>query len=282
MVDTRQPYEQIYLKPLSGALGAQLGGVDLSRPLKDAVVKEIQRAFLEYLVILFRNQTLSPQQLLDVAGCFGEPMAYPQLEGLEGYPLVTQVKKLEHEEINFGGSWHSDTSYLECQTMASMLYAVEVPPLGGDTLFANQYIAYETLTPGLQRTLARLRGINTSTNTVSAATRVHRMEEMGTELVVLVGEHPVARTHPETGRIALYVNHGHTSRFKDWTEEESAPLLRYLFAHQIKPEFTCRLCWQPGTLALWDNRCTQHYPMNDYHGSTRIMNRVTLTGDRPR
>ena len=278
---TPQTYRHIEVHPLSTALGAEIAGVDLSLPLTDDVVDEIRRAFLAYLVIFFRSQQLAPQNLLDVAARFGEPMAYPQLEGLPGYPLVTLVKKLEREETNFGGAWHSDTSYLECPPKASLLYAVEIPPIGGDTLFANQYMAYETLSPGLQETLAPLVGVNTSTNPVSAVTRVDRMKEVAAELKVLAGEHPAARTHPETGRVALYINHGHTSHFKGWTEQESMPLLRYLFDHQIKSEFTCRLRWQAGTLAVWDNRCTQHYPMNDYHGHRRIMHRVTLAGERP-
>jgi taurine dioxygenase len=276
-----QAFRHIEVHPLSTALGAEIEGVDLSRPLTDDVVAEIRRAFLAYLVIFFRRQELAPQNLLDVAARFGEPMAYPQLEGLPGFPLVTLVKKLEQEEINFGGAWHSDTSYLECPPKASMLYAVEIPQIGGDTLFANQYMAYETLSAGLKETLAPLVGVNTSTNPVSAVTRVDRMKEVAAELKVLVGEHPVARTHPETGRVALYINHGHTSHFKGWTEQESMPLLRSLFDHQIKSEFTCRLRWQPGTLAVWDNRCTQHYPMNDYHGHRRVMHRVTLAGERP-
>ena len=278
----QRSYRHIEVHPLGTVLGAEIDGVDLSRPLADEVIGEIGLAFLEHLVIFFRRQDLAPQNLLDVATRIGEPMAYPQLEGLPGYPLVTQVKKLEQEEINFGGSWHSDTSYLECPPKASMLYAVEIPPLGGDTLFANQYMAYEDLSPGLKETLADLVGVNTSMNAVSAVTRVDRMKEAAAELKVLVGEHPVARTHPETGRVALYVNHGHTSHFRGWTEHESMPLLRYLFGHQIKQKFTCRFRWQRGTLAIWDNRCTQHYPMNDYHGHRRVMHRVTLAGDRPR
>ena len=275
-------YNHIEVRPLGAALVAEVEGVDLSQPLTDEVASEIRRAFLEHLVIIFRAQKLRPQDLLDVATVFGEPMEYPQLEGLPGYPQVTEVMKLEHEEINFGGAWHSDTSYLDCPPMASMLYAVEIPPLGGDTLFSNQYMAYETLSPGLRETIDTLTGVNTSTNAVSAVTRIDRMKEAGAELKVLVGEHPVARTHPETGRVALYVNHGHTTHFKDWTEQESMPLLRHLFAHQVKAEFTCRLRWQQGTLALWDNRCTQHYPLNDYHGHRRVMHRVALAGDKPR
>ena len=166
--------------------------------------------------------------------------------------------------------------------MASLLYAVEIPPRGGDTLFANQYLAWEALSARFRQLLAGLTGINTSAKAEVSKTREDRLREAGAELKVLVGEHPVARTHPETGRKALFVNTGHTLQFKGMTEEESAPLLGYLFQHQVRPEFTCRFRWEPGSLAFWDNRCTQHNPVNDYHGYRRVMHRVTLKGDIPR
>jgi taurine dioxygenase len=208
-------------------------------------------------------------------------MAYPQLRGLPECPLITPVVKLEHERVNFGGIWHSDTAYLERPPLGSMLYALEIPPYGGDTLFANQYLAYESLSDGLKQTLAGLVGINSSTKADASRTREDRLREAGAELKLLVGEHPVVRTHPETGRKALYVNVGHTTGFRGWTEGESRPLLEHLFAHQVQPEFTCRFRWQPGSLAFWDNRCAQHNPVNDYHGFRRVMHRVTLAGDRP-
>jgi len=208
-------------------------------------------------------------------------MAYPQLKGLPECPLVTPVVKLEHERVNFGGIWHSDTSYLEHPPMASMLHALEIPPYGGDTIFANQYLAYETLSAGLKRALEGVIGINSSLKADASKTREDALRAAGVENKTLIGEHPVVRTHPETGRKALYVNVGHTTHFRDWAEEESRGLLDYLFRHQVKPELTCRFVWHPGSLAFWDNRCTQHFPVNDYHGFTRVMHRVTLTGDRP-
>jgi len=272
----------IEVRPIAGALGAEISGVDLSRPLGDPTVAAIRKAFLEHLVIFFRGQRLTPQQQLAFAKRLGEPMEYPQLKGLPECPLITPVVKLEHERVNFGGVWHSDTAYLERPPMASMLYAIEVPPRGGDTLFANQYLAYETLSEGLRETLKSLVGVNTSTKAQASRTREDRLKEAGAELKVLVGEHPVVRRHPETGRQALYVNYGHTERFKGWSEAESRPLLEYLFAHQVQPELTCRFRWEKGSIALWDNRCTQHNPVNDYHGYRRVMHRVTLAGDIPR
>ena len=283
MDDTaRRHYRHIEVRPVAGALGAVVRGVDIARPLEDEVIAEVRQAFLDHLVVFIRDQKLTPQAQLAFAQRFGQPMEYPQLKGLPECPLVTPVVKLEHERVNFGGVWHSDTSYLARPPMASMLYAVETPPRGGDTLFANQYLAYETLSEGLQQTLAGLVGVNSSAKADVSKTREDRLRDAGAELKVLIGEHPVVRTHPETGRKALYLNFGHTARFRGWTEQESAPLLDYLFTHQVKPEFTCRFQWEPGSLAFWDNRCAQHYPVNDYHGFRRVMHRVTLEGDPPR
>lgn len=147
-------HRRISVQPVAGALGAEIHGVDLARPLAPGAVAEIRRALLEHLVIFFRGQKLDPLGQLAFARCFGEPIEYPQLKGLPECPLVTPVVKLEHEKHNFGGVWHSDTAYLERPPMGSMLYAVEIPPVGGDTLFANQYLAYESLSEGLKRTLA--------------------------------------------------------------------------------------------------------------------------------
>jgi len=255
--------------------------VDISRPLEDSVVAEIRRAFLDYLVLFFHGQKLTPQTQLAFARRLGEPMEYPQLKGLPECPLITPVVKLEHERVNFGGIWHADTTYLERPPMASMLYAIEIPPYGGDTLFANQYLAYETLSDGYRKLLDGLIGVNSSLKADASRTREDRLRAAGLESKVLVGEHPVVRKHPETGRKALFVNIGHTTHFKGLSEDESRPLLEYLFQHQVRPEFTCRFRWQPGSLAFWDNRCAQHNPVNDYHGFRRIMHRVTLAGERP-
>jgi taurine dioxygenase len=223
-----------------------------------------------------------------VAKRFGEVIEYPFVKGLEGFPEIIQIAKLEHEKVNFGGIWHSDTSYLETPPLATMLIARETPPIGGDTMFANQYLAYETLSDGMKKLLDGLIGINTSAKADTTRTREDRdrgrIRDSGKAEAQkdYVGEHPVVRTHPETGRKALYVNIAHTLRFKDMTEAESAPILNYLFQHQVKPEFTCRFRWEPGSIALWDNRCAQHNPVNDYHGYRRVMHRITLKGDRPR
>lgn len=272
------------INPVAGPIGAEVSGVDLSRELSSETIAEIRRAWLEHVVIFFRDQHLTSGQYLAFAGRFGEPMEYPFVKGIEGFPVITPVVKLEHERVNFGGIWHTDTSYLDEPPMATFLLAREVPPRGGDTLFANQYLAYETLTEGLRRTLDGLTGISSSARADVSRTREDRVADRPTDKSqrTFVAEHPVVRTHPETGRKALYVSIAHTVCFKGWSEAESAGLLAYLHQHQCKAELTCRFQWQPGSLALWDNRAAMHFPVNDYHGHRRVMHRITLKGDRPR
>lgn len=269
--------------PLVGALGAEIGGVDISQPLSDQVVAAIRAALLEHLVVFFRGQTLSPATLVEFGQRFGTLGRYPFVQGLPGHPDVIEVKKLEHERTNFGGVWHSDTTYLAQPPMGSVLYALEVPPRGGDTMFANMYMAYERLSPRMQELLCGLRGVSSSAKADVSRTREDRIASSPGQDAGKVFEaiHPAVRTHPETGRKALYVNTAHTARFEGMTERESAPLLDFLFRHQVDPEFTCRFRWEVGSLAFWDNRCTLHNPINDYHGYRRRMLRITLAGDTP-
>jgi taurine dioxygenase len=274
----------IEIRPLAGSIGAELHGVDLAQDLPDATIATLRRALLDHLVIFFREQDLPPARFLALARRFGTPVEYPFVKGIDGYPEIIAVAKNPNETINFGGVWHSDTTYLQEPPMATLLAAREVPEAGGDTIFANQYRAYETLSPGLQHILAGLAGVSSSAKADASRTREDRIRSDGTAEArkLLVAEHPAVRTHPETGRKALYVNVAHTIGFAGMTPEESAPLLGYLFRHQIQPEFTCRFRWRPGSLAIWDNRCAQHYAINDYHGQKRLMHRITLAGDRPR
>lgn len=269
------------VQPLSGCLGGCVSGVDLSAPLSDPTIAALRAALLEHLVIFFEGQSLTPQQLVDFAARFAEPMAYPQLPGLPEAPSVTVVLKRENEQEAFGGVWHSDTTYLPRPPLGTLLYGVELPPRGGDTLFANQYRAYETLSPGLRKTLAGLRAVSSSAKAEVSRTREDRLRESGTPAQHLEAEHPVVCRHPETGRPALYVNRAHTLRIAGWREDESRGLLDYLHQHQVRPEFTCRWRWSRGALAFWDNRCAQHLPVNDYHGYRRLMHRVTLQGEVP-
>jgi alpha-ketoglutarate-dependent taurine dioxygenase len=208
---------------------------------------------------------------------------YPFVKGLPEQPEIIPVLKLAHERINFGGVWHSDTAYLDEPPMASMLVAREIPPAGGDTLFANMYMAYDALSDGMKRMLEGLQAVNSSSKADASRTREDRMKDSAREVKKeYVAAHPVVRVHPETGRKALYVNVAHTVKFDGLTDEESAPLLRFLFEHQVRPELTCRFRWQPGSIAFWDNRCAQHNAINDYAGHKRLLHRITLAGERPK
>ena len=271
------------IKQIAGALGAEIAGVDLASGVPGQLAAEIRQVFLQHQVIFLRNQNLTPQQFLSFANAMGEPVEYPFVKGLEGFPHIIEVKKLAHEKVNFGGIWHSDTTYLDMPPMGSMLLSREVPPYGGDTLFASQYAAYEALSSTMQDLLNGLTGISSSAKADVSKTREDRIKTDGKDAgpQEYRAEHPVVRTHPETGRKVLYVNVAHTAGIKGMTDEESAPLLNFLFAHQVKPEFTCRFVWESNTIAFWDNRCVQHNPVNDYHGFRRVMQRITLRGDRP-
>ena len=277
---TARRHASLSVRPISGAIGAEID-VDL-RSLDDSTVKSIRQALLDHLVIFFRKQDLDAEAFLAFTARFGKPVPYPFVKGIDGYPEIIHVLKRETETTNFGGVWHADTTYLQEPPMGSVLLAREVPPYGGDTLFANQYAAYDNLSDGLKKTLETLRGVSTSAKADASKTREDRIKDSGTATKEdHVASHPAVRTHPETGRKALYVNVAHTERFEGWTNEESAPLLQYLFKHQIKPEFTCRFRWENDSIAFWDNRCAQHNPINDYHGFRRSMHRITLAGDKP-
>ena len=268
---------------LAPAMGAEVRGIDLNASLDDKLIADLRAVWLEHQMIVIRGQDLTPAKQLAFAKAIGEPDIYPFLTGLDGFPMITEVLKKEDEKVNFGGIWHSDTTYQKCPPMATLLYAKQLPPLGGDTLFANQYRAYEQLSEALRVVLNGVSAVNSAGKKRVASTRSDRVKESGSGLNPenLAGIHPVVRTHPETNRKALFVNAAHTISFEGWTEEESRGLLDYLFAHQISPEFQCRLRWQVGDVAFWDNRCVQHYPLNDYHGYRRLLHRITLKGDVP-
>ena len=275
------------IEPLAGALGAEVRGVDL-RSLDDAGWREIKSAFLKYAVLAIRGQQLEPADLMQVGARFGEPCHYPFVTGLDGYPFIFEVVKEENETVNFGGNWHSDTTYLQQPPLATLLYAVETPTHGGDTLFSNTAAAYDALSEGMRAMVDKLVGVNSASLKVTGGRRkmhstIGSMKVHDTENAdSYEAEHPVARTHPDTGRKALYVSRSHTIRFRDMSEQESRPLIDFLQAHQIRPEFTCRVRWSPGTLTVWDNRCTQHSAVNDYHGQRRRMRRLTVGAQTPR
>jgi taurine dioxygenase len=275
--------KSISVAPAAGAIGAEISGIDLSQELSDDSVAAIRQALLDHLVVFFREQELTPRQIMAFARRFGEPVTYPFVKGLDDFPEITPILKRESDRSNFGGLWHSDTTYQEVPPMGTILYGIEIPPYGGDTEFANQYLAYETLSAPLRGFLDGLKAVNVSGKGATQKTRDEMMKQAPSGLKgdELSARHPVVRTHPETGRRALYVNGAHTLHFDGMTEEESAPILEFLFRHQVKAEFTCRFRWAKGSVAFWDNRCTQHNPINDYHGFRRLMHRVTLAGTVP-
>ncbi len=272
------------IEPLAGALGAEVRGVNLCTQRDWG---EIDRAFLKYSVLVFREQNIEPEDLMRIGAHFGAPCFYPFVTGLEGFPFIFEVVKEESETVNFGGNWHSDTTYLAQPPLATLLYALETPAQGGDTLFSSSYAAYDALSEGMRALVEPLIGINSSSLKVTGGRRkmhstIGSMKVQGMDQADRYeAEHPVVRTHPETGRKALYLSRSHTLHFKDMSEEESRPLIDFLQAHQIRPEFTCRVRWSPGTLTVWDNRCTQHCAVNDYHGQRRRMRRLTVGAQTP-
>jgi len=273
----------IEVRPVSAALGAEIHGVDLSQPLPDSAIAEIRELLLRYTVVFFRDQDLTPDQHVAFARRFGELANYPFVEGMEGHPEIVEVVKKEDETINFGGLWHTDGSYLEEPPLGSVLYAREVPPVGGDTLFANMYLAYDALAVATRERLQGLRAINTAEKPEAAITRTHRIEERpgrGGQRS-LQASHPIVRTHPETGRQALYCSDAHTISIEGMPDADSGPLLRSLYEVQQRPEHCCRFQWSVGSLAFWDNRASQHNALNDYQGHRRVMHLVTIAGDRP-
>lgn len=268
------------VRRLAGALGAEIGGVDLSRELSSEAVAQIRQAFVEHQVIFFRDQALTPAQQVRLGARFGPLNIHPYVAGMASQPEVMEIVKEPEDRVNFGGGWHSDMSFLERPAIGSILYALEVPAHGGDTLFASQAVAFEALSPGLQRTLEGLSAVHSAGREYSA--EGHSAQKRKSMAVVeaegAVGEfvHPMVLVHPESGRKALYVNPAFTMRIDGWSKRESKALLEFLFEHARYEAFTCRFSWTPGSVAFWDNRSVWHFALNDYPGQRRHMRRVTV------
>jgi taurine dioxygenase len=278
------------ITPLTPVIGAEIAGVDLGR-VSNHDAEAIHAALLEHKVLFFRDQRLSPEQHKAVGRLFGELIVVPFVAPMAGHPEIIEIVKEADERgiYNFGGNWHTDLTYLETPAKISVLYGVDIPAVGGDTLFASLPDAFEALSSGLQRLLMGLTGVHTASRSYGTRGKFAQgtIADGGMDVRPSVDadrevEHPVVRTHPETGRRCLYVNPNFTFRFKDMTEAESKPLLDFLFAHMTRDEFTCRFRWTPGAVAIWDNRQTMHRAMNDYDGHRRVTRRVTVGGDRPK
>ena len=271
------PAKPLELRPLGGVFGAEVVGVDLAE-LDDTTFAAIHDAFVEHAVLVFRGQKLEPEQQIAFGARFGELHVHPIVPHLEGYPPILCIPNLGKQRA-ITENWHSDVTFEARPPMASALYALEIPEAGGDTMFANQHLAYERLSPGMQRLLEGLEAVHSGGRLASAT----RGREQGEAWQQLQGQrHPVVRIHPETGRKALFVNPAFVVGLVDMTREESEPLLAFLYERATRPDVTMRHAWRRGDLVIWDNRSVQHYAIHDYGDATRTMHRVTVIGDEPR
>ena len=273
---------------LCGAGGAEISGIDASRPLAAETVAALRRALAEHCVIFLRDQQLTPEQQETFARHFGPLAPTPFIQPLEGHPDMMRIVREpdEKKKLNFGGRWHSDMTFSPEPVLGTCLYARESPEVGGDTIWSNQMLAFEALSPGMQRLLERLTVLHSAKRSYGpqgayADDDLKSMRIEASEKALTEQPHPCVRAHPETGRSILFINWVYAIRFHDMTEEESAPLLDFLNRHSQRPEFQIRFRWRKGSLALWDNRSTQHIAVNDYAGYRRVMDRVTIAGDRP-
>jgi taurine dioxygenase len=273
----------IQISPSSTNLGAVITGIDLAKPISNDDFATLRQAFAQYGVIFFRDQHLSPQQHIAFAKRWAPIEINPFFKAVPGYPEIAEVRKDANQATNIGGDWHTDHSYNTAPSMGSMLLARELPPHGGDTLFANMGLAYDALSDGLKHTLNGLRAVHSSNHVFGKQGGYAKLSDVGQRIgadapVNADVVHPVVIAHPSTGRKTLYVNAAFTVRFEGWTEQESAGLLHYLYQHAASPQFFCRFEWQPGSMAFWDNRATWHRALNDYPGYLRLMHRVTVQG----
>jgi taurine dioxygenase len=284
-------YRHVSVTPLGGVLGATIGKVDLSQALDDETVAEIRRALLDHLVIFFHDQDITPARHKAFGAHFGAFYRHEFVAGMnDEHPEIIVVAKTPEDQFNFGGVWHSDITYAKQPPLGSILHAREVPPHGGDTLFANQYLAYEMLSKGMKAMVGGLSAVHSAKHVYGArgalAVENYQDGQRGTDVIIDDAAeeesiHPIVRTHPETGRKALYVNAPFTVGIEGMKREESEPILDYLYSYSTRPDFTCRFAWRKNSIAFWDNRCVQHYALNDYPGQERIMHRLTINGDTP-
>ncbi|MFI5040822.1 MAG: TauD/TfdA dioxygenase family protein [Acidimicrobiales bacterium] len=286
MTNVPVPYA-LQVEPAAGALGAYVRGLDLTHPLSPAGLEALRSALAEHLVVFLPDQAMTLDDLERLTDELGGRDVTPYVRPVEGRPLVIRVVKEADDELNFANAWHTDLSYLPEPPAYTLLHAREVPARGGDTLWANQYLAYETLSHGLRLTLTGLRAVHSAGMAYGTGGYLERVQSRTSMAIEPSPEayreevHPVVARHPVTGRPALYVNPVYTVRFEGWTVAESQALLGHLYRHAVNENFTCRLRWQPQMLAIWDNRCTQHNALNDYAGYRREMFRTSVRGDRP-
>ena len=275
----------IEVHPISGALGAELTGVTLADDLDPGTVAAIRRALLDHCVIFFRGQELNVEQHKRLARKFGDIFIHPNFKGTGPDAEIVELIRNPGDTRTVGDEWHTDTTMMPDPPMGALLYGIEIPPFGGDTFFANQYLAYETLSEGMKRMIATLRAVHSDRRVAGPASgqNAYRSTKVREDAAwrETISLHPVVRTHPETGRKLLFVNHSYTVGLEDMTEEESRPLLDFLLQHGHRPEFTCRFRWTPGAVAFWDNRAVKHLALNDAGKFRRHMRRIQIAGDKP-
>ena len=267
--------------PVSGGVGVEIRNVDIAAPMSNADFSTLRDAFIKHGLIFIHNQDVTPAQHIAFAEKWGDININRFFAHVADYPKIAEVLKEPDQRVNIGGGWHTDHSYDTIPAMGSILLARETPPTGGDTLFACMYKAYESLSDGLKQTLEGMRAVHSSRHifgdqsgyVAQTKGRIGNSDAATQDAV-----HPVIITHPESGRKALYVNPAFTLHFDGWSSEESAPLLHYLYRHATQMENTTRFQWHEGSIAFWDNRCTWHYALNDYHGARRLMHRITIEG----
>ena len=271
------------VRPSGGGAGSFIEGVDLNT-LDDDSAGVIREALGEHGVVFFRDQAIAPEKHMAMAEFFGGINVNRFFAHVDGYPKIAEVRKEPDQKGNIGGGWHTDHSYDQIPAMGSILLARETPPDGGDTIFANMYTAYESLSDGLKATLQSLNAVHSSRHVFGAKPKSPLQRESlkgrigNQEAAQQDAIHPVVIKHPISGKQALYVNPGFTLHFEGWTEEESKPLLEYLYKNAARPEHTYRFQWADGSIAFWDNRASWHYALNDYHGHRRLMHRITVEG----
>ena len=264
--DTTDLGTTIDVRPLSGVLGAELLGVDLSQSLDPQVLGAVRAAFVDHHVLVFRDQQLTPEQQVAFGRHFGELDTHPFVEMNPDHPEVLDIITEPDDHANFGGGWHTDVTFLDEPDLGSILYAIDLPPVGGDTLFANQHAAYDALSPTMQNMLEGLTCYHSAGPQYAEggqSTKSKAMTTKNSDLADRRVEHPLVRTHPESGRKGLYVNRAFTTRIVGMRRNESQALLEFLWNHAVHERFTCRVRWEPGTLTMWDNRSVQHYALYD-------------------
>lgn len=277
-IDDDRPYESLTVDKLTPVIGAEIAGIDLSRPLSNVQVDEVHRALAENLVIFFRDQNITPEQHLAFGRLFGDLHVHPAAPHADGHPELLKIYADKDSPRANGEAWHSDVSCEPEPPMGSILHIKQCPPKGGDTLFANMYAAYEALSDRMKAYLDGLTAIHDGEHVFRGTYANYGVKDKPS---YPRAEHPVIRTHPVTGRKCLFVNGGFTTRIVGIPRDESDAILRYLFDHAANPLFQCRFRWQPNSIAFWDNRCAQHRAMWDYWPHTRSGARVTVKGDKP-